>query len=207
MGHWTSRRESGARAEAPLARIRNESGRGEQPGLPSCVGGVPDSPVCPQAGLRTLEEEAAPEIRRTISGDLTAEEELERAMVEAAMEEGIFRVREGMAQGTALSPRKAGQEPRPMGGNEEAEDTQHPHPCRRRINDPTSSRCQIEYPSPSSSTKCHPPLPSPQALVSPHLSQAPALSNASTASGDTRSRSLALSTDAVELQCSHEHLL
>ncbi|XP_024605424.1 voltage-dependent L-type calcium channel subunit alpha-1S [Neophocaena asiaeorientalis asiaeorientalis] len=44
-----------------------------------------------QAGLRTLEEEAAPEIRRTISGDLTAEEELERAMVEAAMEEGIFR--------------------------------------------------------------------------------------------------------------------
>nr|AAA31159.1 dihydropyridine calcium channel receptor protein [Oryctolagus cuniculus] len=44
-----------------------------------------------QAGLRTIEEEAAPEIRRTISGDLTAEEELERAMVEAAMEERIFR--------------------------------------------------------------------------------------------------------------------
>ncbi|XP_030674542.1 voltage-dependent L-type calcium channel subunit alpha-1S [Nomascus leucogenys] len=44
-----------------------------------------------QAGLRTIEEEAAPEIRRTISGDLAAEEELERAMVEAAMEEGIFR--------------------------------------------------------------------------------------------------------------------
>ncbi|KAB1258817.1 Voltage-dependent L-type calcium channel subunit alpha-1S [Camelus dromedarius] len=44
-----------------------------------------------QAGLRTIEEEAAPEIRRTISGDLMAEEELERAMVEAAMEEGIFR--------------------------------------------------------------------------------------------------------------------
>ncbi|KAM5237785.1 voltage-dependent L-type calcium channel subunit alpha-1S [Ctenodactylus gundi] len=44
-----------------------------------------------QAGLRTIEEEAAPEIHRTISGDLTAEEELGRAMVEAAMEEGIFR--------------------------------------------------------------------------------------------------------------------
>ncbi|KAM9212078.1 voltage-dependent L-type calcium channel subunit alpha-1S [Dugong dugon] len=44
-----------------------------------------------QAGLRTIEEEAAPEIRRTISGDLTTEEELERAMVEAAMEERIFR--------------------------------------------------------------------------------------------------------------------
>lgn len=48
----------------------------------------------PQAGLRTIEEEAAPEIHRAISGDLTAEEELERAMVEAAMEEGIFRVSE-----------------------------------------------------------------------------------------------------------------
>uniref|UniRef100_A0A5G2QRH0 Voltage-dependent L-type calcium channel subunit alpha n=1 Tax=Sus scrofa TaxID=9823 RepID=A0A5G2QRH0_PIG len=56
-----------------------------------------ESLLCPQAGLRTIEEEAAPEIRRTISGDLTAEEELERAMVEAAMEEGIFRVSEAMA--------------------------------------------------------------------------------------------------------------
>lgn len=45
-----------------------------------------------KAGLRTIEEEAAPEIKRAISGDLTAEEELERAMVEAAMEEGIYRV-------------------------------------------------------------------------------------------------------------------
>uniref|UniRef100_A0A7N4P8R0 Voltage-dependent L-type calcium channel subunit alpha-1S n=1 Tax=Sarcophilus harrisii TaxID=9305 RepID=A0A7N4P8R0_SARHA len=44
-----------------------------------------------QAGLRSIEEEAAPEIHRAISGDLTAEEELERAMVEAAMEEGIYR--------------------------------------------------------------------------------------------------------------------
>uniref|UniRef100_A0A7N4PMT0 Voltage-dependent L-type calcium channel subunit alpha n=1 Tax=Sarcophilus harrisii TaxID=9305 RepID=A0A7N4PMT0_SARHA len=47
-----------------------------------------------QAGLRSIEEEAAPEIHRAISGDLTAEEELERAMVEAAMEEGIYRVSE-----------------------------------------------------------------------------------------------------------------
>lgn len=45
-----------------------------------------------EAGLRTIEEEAAPEIHRAISGDLTAEEELERAMVEAAIEEGIYRV-------------------------------------------------------------------------------------------------------------------
>ncbi|KFQ45505.1 Voltage-dependent L-type calcium channel subunit alpha-1S, partial [Nestor notabilis] len=50
------------------------------------------NPVEIQAGLRSIEEEAAPEIRRAISGDLTAEEELERAMVEAAMEEGIYRV-------------------------------------------------------------------------------------------------------------------
>uniref|UniRef100_A0A044PYG0 Voltage-dependent L-type calcium channel subunit alpha n=1 Tax=Xenopus tropicalis TaxID=8364 RepID=A0A044PYG0_XENTR len=40
-----------------------------------------------QAGLRTVEEEVEPEMQRAISGDLTAEEELERAMVEAAIEE------------------------------------------------------------------------------------------------------------------------
>uniref|UniRef100_A0A8C3JQJ2 Voltage-dependent L-type calcium channel subunit alpha n=1 Tax=Calidris pygmaea TaxID=425635 RepID=A0A8C3JQJ2_9CHAR len=50
------------------------------------------NPVEIQAGLRSIEEEAAPEIHRAISGDLTAEEELERAMVEAAIEEGIYRV-------------------------------------------------------------------------------------------------------------------
>ncbi|XP_053562889.1 voltage-dependent L-type calcium channel subunit alpha-1S isoform X2 [Bombina bombina] len=44
-----------------------------------------------QAGLRTVEEEVEPELQRAISGDLTAEEELERAMVEAALEEGIYR--------------------------------------------------------------------------------------------------------------------
>lgn len=59
--------------------------------------GLPSSLPHLQAGLRTIEEEAAPEIHRTISGDLTAEEELERAMVEAAMEEGIFRVREAIS--------------------------------------------------------------------------------------------------------------
>lgn len=59
---------------------------------PPWSGGVTKPLLCPQAGLRTIEEEVAPEIHRTISGDLTAEEELERAMVEAAMEEGIFRV-------------------------------------------------------------------------------------------------------------------
>lgn len=62
--------------------------------------------LCPQAGLRTIEEEAAPEIRRTISGDLTAEEELERAMVEAAMEEGIFRVSEGCDRATCSRHRE-----------------------------------------------------------------------------------------------------
>ncbi|XP_066456419.1 voltage-dependent L-type calcium channel subunit alpha-1S [Eleutherodactylus coqui] len=45
-----------------------------------------------QAGLRNVEEEEREgELKRTISGDLTPEEELERAMVEAAIEEGIYR--------------------------------------------------------------------------------------------------------------------
>lgn len=70
---------------ASLSRAQREKGGGARP--------RPDMPSCPhQAGLRSIEEEAAPEIRRAISGDLTAEEELERAMVEAALEEGIYRV-------------------------------------------------------------------------------------------------------------------
>lgn len=50
---------------------------------------------CDQAGLRTLHD-MGPEIRRAISGDLTVEEELERAMKEtvcAASEDDIFRVK------------------------------------------------------------------------------------------------------------------
>lgn len=48
-----------------------------------------------QAGLRTLHE-MGPEIRRAISGDLTAEEELEKAMKETvctASEDDLFRVK------------------------------------------------------------------------------------------------------------------
>ena len=68
-----------------LSKAQSERGGGARP--------HPAMPSCPhQAGLRSIEEEAAPEIHRAISGDLTAEEELERAMVEAAMEEGIYRV-------------------------------------------------------------------------------------------------------------------
>ncbi|XP_073541121.1 voltage-dependent L-type calcium channel subunit alpha-1S [Phyllobates terribilis] len=45
-----------------------------------------------QAGLRNANEEGGEgELKRAISGDLTPEEELERAMVEAAIEEGIYR--------------------------------------------------------------------------------------------------------------------
>lgn len=44
-----------------------------------------------QAGLRNIEEEAAPELHRAISGDLVTEEEVGRASDEAAVE-GIFRV-------------------------------------------------------------------------------------------------------------------
>uniref|UniRef100_A0A3B3X020 Voltage-dependent L-type calcium channel subunit alpha n=1 Tax=Poecilia mexicana TaxID=48701 RepID=A0A3B3X020_9TELE len=44
-----------------------------------------------QAGLRSIEEEAAPEMHRAISGDLQNEEEMDRAMDEAA-EETIYQV-------------------------------------------------------------------------------------------------------------------
>ncbi len=44
-----------------------------------------------QAGLRSVEEEAVPELQRAISGDLLNDEEMDRAMNEAG-EEGIYRV-------------------------------------------------------------------------------------------------------------------
>lgn len=43
-----------------------------------------------QAGLRNIEEEAAPELHRTISGDLMSDEELDRG--DEAATEVIFRV-------------------------------------------------------------------------------------------------------------------
>lgn len=44
--------------------------------------------------MRNVDEEGGEnELKRAISGDLTPEEELERAMAEAAIEEGIYRVR------------------------------------------------------------------------------------------------------------------
>ncbi|XP_016406191.1 voltage-dependent L-type calcium channel subunit alpha-1C-like isoform X9 [Sinocyclocheilus rhinocerous] len=55
----------------------------------------PKTALSLQAGLRTLHD-IGPEIRRAISGDLTVEEELERAMKEtvcAASEDDIFRVK------------------------------------------------------------------------------------------------------------------
>uniref|UniRef100_A0A3P8ZSX9 Voltage-dependent L-type calcium channel subunit alpha n=1 Tax=Esox lucius TaxID=8010 RepID=A0A3P8ZSX9_ESOLU len=47
------------------------------------------------AGLRSIEEEAAPQLHRAISGDLMNEEEMQRAM-EDALEEGIFRRHGGL---------------------------------------------------------------------------------------------------------------
>lgn len=46
-----------------------------------------------QAGLRSIEEEAAPEMHRTISGDLQNEEEMDQALAEAG-EEAIFQVKQ-----------------------------------------------------------------------------------------------------------------
>ncbi|KAK7916200.1 hypothetical protein WMY93_011961 [Mugilogobius chulae] len=48
-----------------------------------------------QAGLRSIEEEAAPEMHRAISGDLQNEEEMDRAMDEAG-EEAIFQRSHGL---------------------------------------------------------------------------------------------------------------
>ena len=45
-----------------------------------------------KAGLRSIDEEAAPEMHRTISGDLQNEEEMDRAMEEGG-EEGIYQVK------------------------------------------------------------------------------------------------------------------
>uniref|UniRef100_A0A4W4FWJ6 Voltage-dependent L-type calcium channel subunit alpha n=1 Tax=Electrophorus electricus TaxID=8005 RepID=A0A4W4FWJ6_ELEEL len=54
-----------------------------------------------KAGLRTIEEEAATELHRTISGDLIAEDEMDRAM--GGGEEGIYR-RTGGLFGTNVDP-------------------------------------------------------------------------------------------------------
>ncbi|XP_067095644.1 dihydropyridine-sensitive L-type skeletal muscle calcium channel subunit alpha-1-like isoform X1 [Osmerus mordax] len=55
-----------------------------------------------QAGLRSIEEEAATELHRAISGDLLNEEELERAMNEAA--EGAIYRRNGGLFGNQVDP-------------------------------------------------------------------------------------------------------
>lgn len=46
-----------------------------------------------QAGLRSIDEEAAPEMHRTISGDLQDQEEMDRALAGAG-EEAIFQVQQ-----------------------------------------------------------------------------------------------------------------
>ncbi|KAI4890866.1 hypothetical protein NFI96_023735 [Prochilodus magdalenae] len=56
----------------------------------------------PQAGLRSIEDEAAPELQRAISGDLLDEEEMDRAMDEAA-EDAIYR-RAGGLFGNHVDP-------------------------------------------------------------------------------------------------------
>uniref|UniRef100_A0A3B3Z724 Voltage-dependent calcium channel alpha-1 subunit IQ domain-containing protein n=1 Tax=Periophthalmus magnuspinnatus TaxID=409849 RepID=A0A3B3Z724_9GOBI len=52
-------------------------------------------PTKKNAGLRSIEEEAAPEMHRAISGDLQNEEEMDRAMEEAG-EEAIFQRSHGL---------------------------------------------------------------------------------------------------------------
>uniref|UniRef100_A0A8B9RKV5 Calcium channel, voltage-dependent, L type, alpha 1S subunit, b n=1 Tax=Astyanax mexicanus TaxID=7994 RepID=A0A8B9RKV5_ASTMX len=55
-----------------------------------------------QAGLRTIEEEAAPELHRAISGDLIAEDEMDRAL--EGGEEGIYRRTGGLFGGLNSDP-------------------------------------------------------------------------------------------------------
>ncbi|XP_065099249.1 calcium channel, voltage-dependent, L type, alpha 1S subunit, a [Paramisgurnus dabryanus] len=59
-----------------------------------------------QAGLRSIEDEAAPELHRAISGDLLNEDEMDGAMDEAA-EEGIYR-RAGGLFGNHVDPFRRG---------------------------------------------------------------------------------------------------
>ncbi|XP_049341885.1 calcium channel, voltage-dependent, L type, alpha 1S subunit, b [Astyanax mexicanus] len=55
-----------------------------------------------QAGLRTIEEEAAPELHRAISGDLIAEDEMDRAL--EGGEDGIYRRTGGLFGGLNSDP-------------------------------------------------------------------------------------------------------
>ncbi|XP_041712696.1 dihydropyridine-sensitive L-type skeletal muscle calcium channel subunit alpha-1 isoform X3 [Coregonus clupeaformis] len=70
---------------------RQEEYYGYRPTKKSANGSAPEM----QAGLRSIEEEAAPELHRAISGDLLNEEEMERAM-EDSLEEGIYRRQGGL---------------------------------------------------------------------------------------------------------------
>uniref|UniRef100_A0A8C8I335 Voltage-dependent L-type calcium channel subunit alpha n=1 Tax=Oncorhynchus tshawytscha TaxID=74940 RepID=A0A8C8I335_ONCTS len=82
-----------------------------------------------QAGLRSIEEEVAPELQRAISGDLMNEEEMDRAMEDAA-EEGIFRVRgerEGIwGKGRQGDREVTSQRPLQMSKSDEGEATSSP---------------------------------------------------------------------------------
>uniref|UniRef100_G3P2F6 Voltage-dependent L-type calcium channel subunit alpha n=1 Tax=Gasterosteus aculeatus aculeatus TaxID=481459 RepID=G3P2F6_GASAC len=49
-----------------------------------------------QAGLRSIDDEVAPEMHRAISGDLQNEDEIERAMEDSGDEEGIYRRTHGL---------------------------------------------------------------------------------------------------------------
>nr|XP_029478765.1 dihydropyridine-sensitive L-type skeletal muscle calcium channel subunit alpha-1-like isoform X1 [Oncorhynchus nerka] len=70
---------------------RQEEYYGYRPTKKSANGSAPEM----QAGLRCIEEEAAPQLHRAISGDLLNEDEMERAM-EESLEEGIYRRQGGL---------------------------------------------------------------------------------------------------------------
>lgn len=54
--------------------------------------------------MRSVEEEAAPELQRAISGDLMDEDEMDRVMDEAA-EDAIYRVSVKLTENTSAVPK------------------------------------------------------------------------------------------------------
>lgn len=58
-----------------------------------------------QAGLRAVDEELAPEMHRTISGDLQNEEEMDRAM--EAGEDGIYHVKNNRTKTETRAPARS----------------------------------------------------------------------------------------------------
>ncbi|XP_016119663.1 voltage-dependent L-type calcium channel subunit alpha-1S-like, partial [Sinocyclocheilus grahami] len=133
-----------------------------------------------QAGLRSIEEEAAPELQRAISGDLLNDEEMDRAMDEAG-EEGIYRRAGGlfgnhvdrftMERGTPMATQGTSQRPLQI-ADSRAEETEasaayvHYH-ANTNTNNNTArqSRRELRFPSCISASRQHGPVSAAEFLI------------------------------------------